>query len=187
MRSYNEINKGRAQYIAKATKFYEGLAQRAIQNCHCIDVFSGSFDQTGLVELRECVHNSGGYMYTVEEFDSECFRKVFLLLLLLFLDLVLRSRSLQSMERIFAQNAQYELLMGFNGHLEIQTSAEWKISGAIGPCVSTRKASASVGEVEIGESKTCAWRMCGVAPDSTVAVYFEVVTQVLSSFLIFSV
>jgi protein transport protein SEC23 len=79
------------------------------------------------------------------------------------------------MLRIFAQNAQYESLMAFNGVMEVQTSSDWAISGAIGPCVSAHKSSSCVGELEIGECKTCAWRIGGLAPDTTLGVYFEVV------------
>jgi protein transport protein SEC23 len=74
MRSFNDIDKGRAIYMAKASKFYEALAARVVNNAHCVDIFCGGFDQAGLLEMSDLVQKTGGYMYITEEFDSECFR-----------------------------------------------------------------------------------------------------------------
>jgi len=41
--------------------------------------------------------------------------------------------------------------------------------------VSANKNTASVGETDIGIGKTSAWKMCGVTPKTTNAIYFEVV------------
>ena len=41
-----------------ACKFYEGLADRAVSNCHVIDIFACSLDQIGLLEMK--VRKEGG-------------------------------------------------------------------------------------------------------------------------------
>ena len=56
------------------------------------------------------------------------------------------------------------LTMGFAGTLEVVTSPEYKITGAIGPCSSLKKKSASVSETEVGAGGTYAWRMGGLSP-----------------------
>ena len=68
--------------------------------------------------------------------------------------------------------------MAFAGTLEIKTSKEIKVSGAIGPCVSLSAKGPCVSEVEIGTGGTCQWKICGLDPTTTLALYFEVVNQV---------
>ena len=54
-----------------------------------------------------------------------------------------------------------------------------KVSGAIGSCVSLGMKGASVSDTEIGLGGTCQWKMCGIYPNTTVGIFFEVVNQVL--------
>uniref|UniRef100_G3VJ41 Protein transport protein SEC23 n=1 Tax=Sarcophilus harrisii TaxID=9305 RepID=G3VJ41_SARHA len=58
-----------------------------------------------------------------------------------------------------------------------KTSREIKISGAIGPCVSLNSKGPCVSENEIGTGGTCQWKICGLNPNTTLALYFEVVNQ----------
>lgn len=75
MRSFLDIEQGKSEYLAAALKYYDALAEKAVGNGHVIDVFSASYDQVGLMELRSCVNNTGGYMFTTEQFTSETFSK----------------------------------------------------------------------------------------------------------------
>lgn len=59
-----------------------------------------------------------------------------------------------------------------------QTSRELKVSGAIGPCVSLGVKGPAVSDTEIGLGGTCQWKLCGVYPNTSLAVCFEVVNQV---------
>jgi hypothetical protein len=52
------------------------------------------------------------------------------------------------------------------------------VSGAIGSCVSLNVKSASVSDTEIGMGNTCHWKFCTFNPNSTCALFFEVVNQV---------
>jgi protein transport protein SEC23 len=73
------------------------------------------------------------------------------------------------------------LMMGFGASLEVITSREFKVSGAIGPCTSLKKASASVSETEIGEGGTCAWSLGAIDPATSVALYFDVAANTAGS------
>jgi protein transport protein SEC23 len=86
----------------------------------------------------------------------------------------------ESFRRVFRRNPDDaavdagELLMGFGATVEVKTSREFKVAGAIGPCSSLKKGGPSVSETEIGVGGTSAWALGGVDPATTLAVYFEV-------------
>jgi protein transport protein SEC23 len=67
--------------------------------------------------------------------------------------------------------------MGFNASLEVLTTKELKVTGLIGHAVSLNKKSNSVGETECGIGNTCSWKMCGIDPTASYAVYFEIANQ----------
>jgi protein transport protein SEC23 len=151
MRSYSDIVKDKAKYTGKATKFYEALAKRAVTNGHVVDIYGSSFDQYGLLEMRDLVHKTGGVVINSDCFDFPMFKQSFTHML------------------------KNSTSLGYNASLEVLTSRELKVCGAIGPLASLSKSSASVAETEIGIGNTCAWKICGVDPSSTFAIYFEVV------------
>ena len=66
------------------------------------------------------------------------------------------------------------LQMGFAAQIDVTTSREFKIAGAIGPCSSLKKMGPNVAETEIGSGGTSAWSMGGVDPSTTLAIYFEI-------------
>jgi protein transport protein SEC23 len=82
-----------------------------------------------------------------------------------------------SFKRVFARDANdnNDLTMSFAGELQVLTSNEFKVCGAIGPCTSLERKSISVAESEIGVGNTCAWSLGGMDPSLTLAIYFEVV------------
>ena len=59
IRSHHDIDKDNAKYVKKAVKHYEGLAVRAANNGHAVDIYSCALDQTGLMEMRSCCNNTG--------------------------------------------------------------------------------------------------------------------------------
>ena len=67
-----------------------------------------------------------------------------------------------------------------NPHLGFvfQTSREVKVQGCIGSCVSTNVKGPNISDTEIGLGGTCQWKMCGLYPNTTYGIYFEVVNQV---------
>ncbi|XP_062351023.1 protein transport protein Sec23A isoform X2 [Cinclus cinclus] len=136
---------------------FEALANRAATNGHVIDIYACALDQTGLLEMKCCPNYTGGYMVMGDSFNTSLFKQTF--------------------QRVFTKDMQGQFKMGFGGTLEIKTSREVKISGAIGPCVSLNSKGPCVSENEIGTGGTCQWKICGLNPTTTLALYFEVVNQ----------
>lgn len=83
----------------------------------------------------------------------------------------------QTYQRVFATDPKNDLKMGFNALLEIKCSRELKIEGGIGPCVSLNTKNASVSENEVGMGGTTQWKLCTISPNSTMAFFFEIVSQ----------
>eukprot|EP01087_Luapelamoeba_hula_P015523 TRINITY_DN4651_c0_g1_i1.p1 TRINITY_DN4651_c0_g1~~TRINITY_DN4651_c0_g1_i1.p1 ORF type:complete len:758 (+),score=106.88 TRINITY_DN4651_c0_g1_i1:183-2456(+) len=157
LRSQNDIVKDKAPHSTKATKYFESLANRAVNSGHTVDIYACSLDQVGTLEMRYLVKKTGGLLVQADEFDTPMFK--------------------QSFQKIFARDEQHEHNMAFNATLEVQTSRELKVCGAIGHCASKNKKTSSVAETEIGIGGTSAWRICGLDSHSTLALYFEVVNQ----------
>ena len=73
---------------------------------------------------------------------------------------------------------QQNFKMAFNANIEVKCSRELKISGAIGACVSAnKKDGGSISDVEMGIGGTSAWKLCTLGPQTTLALFFEVVNQ----------
>ncbi|XP_066996651.2 protein transport protein Sec23A isoform X1 [Anabrus simplex] len=157
IRSHHDIQKDNAKYMKKAVKHYESLAMRAAANGHAIDIYSCALDQTGLLEMKQCCNSTGGHMVMGDSFNSSLFKQTF--------------------QRVFAKDQKGEFKMAFNGTLEVKTSRELKVSGAIGPCISLETKGACVSDTEIGLGGTCQWKFCTFNPNTTCAFFFEVVNQ----------
>uniref|UniRef100_A0A673MQB4 Protein transport protein SEC23 n=1 Tax=Sinocyclocheilus rhinocerous TaxID=307959 RepID=A0A673MQB4_9TELE len=157
IRSWHDIEKDNAKFMKKATKHYEALANRAAANGHIIDIYACALDQTGLLEMKCCTNHTGGYMVMADSFNTSLFKQTF--------------------QRVFTKDEQGSFKVAFAGTLEIKTSREIKISGAIGPCVSLNAKGPCVSENEIGTGGTSQWKICGLDPNTTLAFYFEVVNQ----------
>ncbi|XP_045424215.1 protein transport protein Sec23A isoform X2 [Lemur catta] len=157
IRSWHDIEKDNAKYVKKGTKHFEALANRAATTGHVIDIYACALDQTGLLEMKCCPNLTGGYMVMGDSFNTSLFKQTF--------------------QRVFTKDMHGQFKMGFGGTLEIKTSREIKISGAIGPCVSLNSKGPCVSENEIGTGGTCQWKICGLNPTTTLAIYFEVVNQ----------
>ncbi|KAF4101968.1 hypothetical protein G5714_016768 [Onychostoma macrolepis] len=157
IRSWHDIEKDNAKFMKKATKHYEALANRAAANGHIIDIYACALDQTGLLEMKCCTNYTGGYMVMADSFNTSLFKQTF--------------------QRVFTKDVQGSFKMALAGTLEIKTSREIKISGAIGPCVSLNAKGPCVSENEIGTGGTSQWKICGLDPNTTLGFYFEVVNQ----------
>lgn len=83
----------------------------------------------------------------------------------------------QTFQRVFVKDDKDNFKMAFNATLEVKCSRELKVSGAIGACYSSNKKDSSISEVEIGVGGTCGWKFCSLGPNTTTAVFFEVVNQ----------
>lgn len=157
IRSHHDIHKDNAKYMKKAIKHYEALALRVATNGHSVDIYSCALDQTGLMEMKQCANSSGGHIVMGDSFNSSLFK--------------------QTYQRVFLVDEKNELRMGFNATLEVKCSRELKIEGGIGPCVSLNVKNPSVSENEVGMGSTSQWKLCTFAPNTTMAVFFEVANQ----------
>uniref|UniRef100_A0A3P8ZER9 Protein transport protein SEC23 n=1 Tax=Esox lucius TaxID=8010 RepID=A0A3P8ZER9_ESOLU len=128
-----------------------------IRSWHDIEKDNAKFmkkaTKVSLIHLRL----GAGYMVMADSFNTSLFKQTF--------------------QRVFTKEVTGSFKMAFAGTLEIKTSREIKISGAIGPCVSLNSKGPCVSENEIGTGGTCQWKICGLDPNTTLAVYFEVVNQ----------
>ena len=64
MRSFIDIQKANSntQFVAKATKYYDALANYASQANVVIDIFIASLDQSGLLEMKSLSEMTGGVL-----------------------------------------------------------------------------------------------------------------------------
>ena len=164
MRSHHDLAKknAAARFHADARKYYDELSNRCVKQRHVLDVFACSLDQMGLLEMQQCITATGGQIVMADGFGqsvfSESFKRVF---------------TRYDEEHAVPGNAGH-LVMGFAGMLEVHTSRDYKIMGALGPVMSLKQKAPYVSENVVGEGGTRVWSLGGVSPSTTVALYFEV-------------
>ncbi|KAF7365079.1 Protein transport protein SEC23 [Mycena venus] len=156
IRSHHDIDRDSVKHFKRASKFYEGLAKRASNNGHAVDLFAGCLDQVGLLEMKSLPNSTNGVIVLSDSFATSIFKQSFL--------------------RLFNKDDQGHLQMGFNATFDVQTTKELKVSGLIGHAISAGKKSPCVGETEIGIGQTSAWKINVITPRTSTGVYFEVVT-----------
>lgn len=162
IRSHHDIEKDQASFMKKAIKHYQALAQRTSTNGHSVDIYSCSLDQTGLHEMKYLTNSTGGNIVMGDSFNSSLFQTSF--------------------QRVFTKNENQNLKMAFNCIVEVKTSKELNVSGAIGPCISMKLRNHHVSDNEIGVGSTAQWKFCVLKPSTTCAFYFDIVqTQQQSS------
>ncbi|CBI26359.3 unnamed protein product, partial [Vitis vinifera] len=66
------------------------------------------------------------------------------------------------------------LMMYFDSTIEIVTTKDVKLCGALGPCVSLRKKNSLVSENEIGEGGTYMWKLGTLTNKTCIAFFFQV-------------
>lgn len=156
IRSHHDIERDSVKHFKRATRFYESLAKRAANNGHIVDIYAGCLDQIGLLEMKSLSNLTNGAIVLSDSFATLIFK--------------------QSFQRLFEKDSFGNLKMGFNATMDVQTSKELKVSGAIGHAISNNKKSSYVGETEIGIGQTSSWKVGSITPRTTMGVYFEVVS-----------
>lgn len=154
IRTHHDIDKDNVKFMKKASEYYLQLAKRASTNGHAVDIFSCALDQTGLHEMKCCTNMTNGLMVMGDSFDSNLFKTSF--------------------QRIFSKDKKGNLKMAFNAILDVKTSRELKVSGAIGSCISLNKRTSYVADKRDGIGGTSEWKFCSLTPNSTTALYFVV-------------
>ncbi|KAJ5078022.1 protein transport protein sec23 [Anaeramoeba ignava] len=150
-----------AKYVKESTEYFDSLIKTAIENNISVDVFSCSFDQTGVYEMRNLVKKTGGLLLIADKFDSDVFRN--------------------SLTRIFqkditsdSQDIDQTDFLCYDATISIATSKELRIAGTIGNCVSANQKTQHVAEAEIGIGGTSSWKCCSIDSMSTFGFYFEI-------------
>ncbi|XP_073046884.1 protein transport protein SEC23 G-like [Primulina eburnea] len=157
IRTHRDLNNGYASYYRKSTKFYKKMSQRLSDSSIILDLFACSLDQVGAAELKIPVESSGGFMMLGESFDSEQFRKC--------------------LRHLFTHDDDGNLKMFFDATIELVTTNDVKICGALGPCVSMRRKNNSVNDKEIGEGGTYIWKLGTLTSKTCIVFLFEVANE----------
>ncbi|CAH8278484.1 unnamed protein product [Arabidopsis lyrata] len=154
IRTHRDIITGQVSYYDKSCGFYKKLAKRLCDTSAALDVFACSLDQVGAAEMRYAVEMSGGFLLLGETFESEQFKKC--------------------LRHIFIRDADGNLSMYFDVSLEVVTTKDMRICGALGPVVSLRQKNDIVSETEIGEGGTYMWKTSTVTNKTCVSFLFHV-------------
>ncbi|KAF3652644.1 putative magnesium transporter MRS2-I-like isoform X1 [Capsicum annuum] len=154
IRNQRDIGNGYAPYYKKSVEFYKQISRRLSDSSIALDLFACSLDQVGAAELKAPVESSGGFMMLTESFDSDQFRKC--------------------LRHIFSHDEVGNLRMCLDATIEIVTTKDVKICGALGSCVSLQKKNGSVSDREIGEGGTYMWKLGALADKMCIAFFFEV-------------
>ncbi|XP_057544863.1 protein transport protein SEC23 G [Amaranthus tricolor] len=154
IRNHRDLINGHAPFFDKSCSFYKKISQRLCDASIVLDLFACSLDQVGAAELKAPVESSGGFMMLGELFESEQFRKCLC--------------------HLFKCDNNGNLTMCFDASIEVVTTKDVKVCGALGPCVSLRRKNALVSDNEIGEGSTNAWKLCSLTNKTSIAFFFEV-------------
>ncbi|XP_031098503.1 protein transport protein SEC23 [Ipomoea triloba] len=154
IRTHRDVDNGHAAYYRKSCGFYKKISERLSDSSIVLDLFACSLDQVGAAELKEPVECSGGFMMLGESFDSDQFKKC--------------------LRHLYSRDEFGNLKMCFDATLEIVTTKDVRICGALGPCVSLHKKNGSVSDKEIGQGGTHIWKLGTLTNKTCIAFYFEV-------------
>jgi protein transport protein SEC23 len=161
IRGHSEITKDLAPLFKPACAFYKAIADRAKLTGQAIDYFACALDQTGLMELKPCVSSTGGMVVLADSFSQSVFKESFV-------------RLFRRWEEDAKEADAGHLKMGFGATLEVHTSKEFKVSGAIGACTSLKRAANNVSTTEVGEGGTNTWSLGALDSTTSVAIFFDV-------------
>ncbi|KAM4116784.1 hypothetical protein ACJW30_02G074900 [Castanea mollissima] len=154
IRTHRDLINGHAPYYSKSSSFYKQVSPRLSDASIVLDLFACSLDQVGAAELKDPVERSGGFMMLVESFESSQFRKC--------------------LRHIFSRDEEGNLKMHFDATIEIVTTKDLKICGALGPCVSLHKKNNLVSNNEIGEGGTYMWKLGTLTSKTCFSFFFQV-------------
>jgi protein transport protein SEC23 len=154
IRNHRDLVNGHAPYYSKSSSFYQRVSQRLSDASIVLDVFALSLDQVGAAELKGPVESSGGFMMLGESFESSQFRKC--------------------VRHIFNRDEEGNLKMYFDATIEIVTTKDVKICGALGPCVSLQRKNNLVSKNEVGEGGTYMWKLGTLTSKTCFAFFFQV-------------
>ena len=79
IRSHLDIQKeaDNTKHLKNAIKFYQGLADRSQKAGIVIDVFAAAVDQVGILEMKPCFEQTGGFYIMTDSFGNPVFKESF--------------------------------------------------------------------------------------------------------------
>ena len=158
IRSHKDLVKDAAPHFRRALKFFDGVASQLVSQGHSLDVYACSLDQIGLAEMKTAVEASGGVTIQTDTFTNPMFKN--------------------SLRRMFTPPGEEgHLSLHSNATMEVHCSKDIKVCGALGAASSVEKKSQLVSDVSVGLGGTTTWKLCSLAPNTTMAVVFDIVAQ----------
>ncbi|WVZ05201.1 hypothetical protein V8G54_018547 [Vigna mungo] len=154
IRTHHHIFNNQARHHANSCSFYNQLSKRLSDASVILDLFACSLDQVGAAELRQPVEQSGGFMILSESFESDQFKKC--------------------LGHMFKSDNQGHLNMNFDATIEIVTTKDVQICGALGPCVSLHRKNSLVSDAEVGQGGTSLWKLNTLTHKTCIAFFFQV-------------
>ena len=158
IRSQHDIIKNRTTHYKAACDYYKTLSARAVKVHFAVDIFACCLDQIGLAEMRTLVEDTGGYLVLDDSFEKGVFSGSFK-------QLFTRDESKGEVTE--------NLAMAFSAQLQVMTSREFKVRGAIGACTSLNRQNTSISTNPLGIGDTCAWNLGALDRQTSLALYFE--------------
>jgi len=95
-----------------AIKYYQSLADRAQRVGIVMDVFVADVDQVGIIEMKPCLEQTGGFYVMTDSFANPVFK--------------------ESFKKFFEVDEEGNLKMGFMSKISATCSRSIRIAGAIG-------------------------------------------------------
>lgn len=156
IRSHKDICEGNSNSSLwfSSCAYYDKLMQRLISQGHALCCFCASLDQLGIGELKQCISGSGGVVFNAETWLQEHFYR--------------------SIELFLDPDEDGRLRFAMNASFSVLVSPSWQVSGVIGQCVSSGKASHMASKSQIGEGRTNQWATGMIDRRTTFAVYFNI-------------
>lgn len=154
LRTHRDIIMGHAPLSEKSRTFYNKLARRLSDNSIVLDLFACSLDQVGAYELKHPIETSNGHIVLCESFDSDQFKKC--------------------LRHVFKREGDNHLNINLDVTLQIVTSKEVKVSGALGPCMSLKVKNNHVSDKVVGQGGTSAWKLCTITSKTCLGFIFQI-------------
>lgn len=156
IRSHLDLQKENtnARYTKNALKYYATLAKRGVESGIAVDIFACSLDQVGLHEMKVVTDKTGGLMVMSDSFSMHVFK--------------------DSFRKVFECDESGYLMHGFNAKLDVFTSTDCKVQGAVGGVCSMRKKGSAMAETEVGEGNTVQWAIGSIDRNTSISFFFDV-------------
>lgn len=133
-------------------RFFSDMAIRAVTDGVVVNYVSASFEDTGLYEMFDVVHSTGGFVMSCESYFDENISK---------------SLNMYFREGILKNS-------GVNCVMTLNLPKYLNVCGCIGPCVSTLNKTGNVSKIKIGHGDTIQWKVSGMIEKNTYTFIFDV-------------